>query len=115
VTLLLPNDIANDTPANAVPVEQNYNVIEDYINRECIVRDGSLAMTGQLLLVGDPTQPLAAAAKQYVDAILPVGVILPFGGLASRLASGLRATGRSCSSRSTPSCSPFSATVTRAR
>jgi microcystin-dependent protein len=38
-------------------------------------------MTGQLHLVGDPVSDIDAASKGYVDAILPIGIILPFGGI----------------------------------
>ena len=78
--LILPNDILNDTPADATPVEQNYSVIEQYINTQVINRDGSVAMTGQLHLFGDPLNVNDAARKGYVDALLPVGVMLPFCG-----------------------------------
>lgn len=76
----IPNTILNDTPADATPVEQNYAFIEQHINQQLINRDGSVAMLAQLLLVGDPVNPLDAASKGYVDALLPVGVMLPFCG-----------------------------------
>jgi microcystin-dependent protein len=81
LSLSLPNDIINDTTADASPVQQNYSVIEQYINSEVINRDGSVAMNAPLLLVGDPTQPLHAVPKQYVDAVLPVGIMMPYGGV----------------------------------
>jgi microcystin-dependent protein len=83
VTLILPNEILNNTPADATPVEQNYALIEQYINNQMIHRDGSVAMGGQLHLVGDPTSPTDATSKGYVDALLPVGVMLPFCGQVS--------------------------------
>jgi len=79
-TLILPNTFANETTADAVPVEENFTFIEGYTNSEVIVRDGAIGMTGALRLFATPTQPLHAATKSYVDAIMPVGVILPFGG-----------------------------------
>lgn len=83
MTLTLPNDIVNQTPADATAVEQNYNLIEQYINNDLINRDGSVAMTAPLLLAGDPTQPNAAATKAYVDAVLPIGLMIPYGGVAA--------------------------------
>lgn len=83
MTLILPNEILNNTPADATPVEQNYALIESYINNQMIHRDGSVSMGGQLHLVGDPTSPTDATSKGYVDALLPVGVMLPFCGQVS--------------------------------
>ena len=76
----LQYDLANLTPANAAPVQANFSRVETYINQEVIRRDGAVAMTGQLQLVGDPVAPLDAVTKAYADAILPLGVILPYGG-----------------------------------
>jgi microcystin-dependent protein len=39
-----------------------------------ISRDGGVAMTGQLLLSGDPTVDLGAATKAYADAQVPAGI-----------------------------------------
>jgi len=93
--LTLPNDIVNDTTADAVPVEQNYSVIEQYINSELINRDGSVGMSAPLLLVGAPTQDLHAATKAYVDAILPVGTVLIFLGAAAPAGDWALANGAS--------------------
>lgn len=76
--LILPNDIINGALADAVPVEENYNLIQGYINAEVINRDGGVAMTAPLLLAGDPTSADQAANKNYVDAMLPVGIMLPW-------------------------------------
>ena len=79
----LPNDILNGTPVDALPVEQNYNVIEQYVNTNTVLRDGSVAMTGQLTLVGNPMQASHAVPKSYVDTVLPIGVMLDYGGAAA--------------------------------
>jgi microcystin-dependent protein len=81
--LSLPNDLANHTPADAAPVQANYEWIEQYINAEVITRDGRVGMQAQLSLVGDPVAPLDAAPKQYVESILPVGVVFPYCGIAA--------------------------------
>jgi microcystin-dependent protein len=80
MALDLQYDLVNLTPANASPVEANFNRIESYINTDLIARDGSSAMTAQLQLVGDPVNPLDAAPKQYVDAVLPIGIVMMYGG-----------------------------------
>ena len=36
------HSILNDTPANAVDVDFNFQVIEDYVNTELIKRDGTM-------------------------------------------------------------------------
>lgn len=79
----LQYDLVNYTPASASPVEANFGRIEQHINQELIERDGTVAMAAQLKLVGDPVAPLDAAPKQYVDAILPVGIIMMYGGAAA--------------------------------
>lgn len=81
--LTLPNDIEPLTPADAAEVEQNYSVIEQYLNTNVIVRQGTVAMVAPLQLAGPPSQDLHAATKAYVDAIMPVGVIMLFGGVAA--------------------------------
>lgn len=78
VALNLAYDLSNLTPANANPVQSNFQRIEQFINTELINRDGSVAMTQQLKLVANPVAPLDAATKQYVDLLLPVGVMLPY-------------------------------------
>jgi microcystin-dependent protein len=83
VTLDLQYDVINDAPASASPVEANFNRIEQYTNQELISRDGSVAMTGQLRLVGNPISALDAVTKQYVDTFLPIGIIMMFGGVAA--------------------------------
>jgi microcystin-dependent protein len=76
----LQYDLVNYTPASASPVEANFNRIEQHINQEVIERGGTVAMTAQLRLVGDPVNDLDAAPKQYVDQVLPLGIVMMFGG-----------------------------------
>ena len=76
----LQYDLVNYTPASASPVEANFNRVEQHINQEVIERGGTVAMTAQLKLVGDPIQDLDAAPKQYVDQVIPVGLVSMFGG-----------------------------------
>jgi microcystin-dependent protein len=79
MALHLPNTIVNGENADAVPVEQNYSLIESYINTETIQRDGSVQMQAPLLLqAGAPTADLHAVNKDYVDGFLPVGIMLPW-------------------------------------
>jgi microcystin-dependent protein len=83
VKLDIQYDILNNAPATASPVEANFNRIEQYVNQELIERTGTVAMTGPLQLYGNPETPLAAAPKQYVDAILPIGLIMMYGGVSA--------------------------------
>ena len=77
-------DILNNTPANAVDVDFNFNTLEAHIGAELINRDGSVAMTGPLTLPGAPTAPAHAATKAYVDSnVVPIGVIWEYAGLAA--------------------------------
>jgi microcystin-dependent protein len=91
----IPNTIQNNTPADAAPVQQNYAYIEQFINSELINRDGSVAMVAPLALSGDPVNPTEAATKGYVDAIIPVGLMLPYLGDAAPAGNWLLAQGQS--------------------
>lgn len=100
--LTLPNDIEPLTPADAAEVEQNYTYIEQYVNANCIVKQGTIAMTAPLTLYASPTAAQHAATKQYVDALLPVGVILPFGGVAAPVGSWFMCNGATLAIASYP-------------
>lgn len=83
MTAMAPlRDILNDTPADAVDVQWNFQNLEGFVNTELINRDGSVAMQQPLVLVSPPpTQPAHAANKAYVDASIPTGVIWEFAGV----------------------------------
>lgn len=68
-SLNVPNSITNGTVADATDVQQNFDAIESHVNAEVINRDGSIAMTGELLLPSNPTSNLAASTKSYVDGL----------------------------------------------
>jgi microcystin-dependent protein len=93
--LILPYNIINDTPADAVQVDSNNDVIADFVNSQVINRDGSVSMDAPLLLKGDPTEINHAANKGYVDAFFPVGVMMPFGGTAAPAGQWLLCDGAS--------------------
>jgi hypothetical protein len=80
-------DILIDTPANAEPVQQNFETIETHISNELINRDGSVGMTGPLSLPGEPVSNNQAANKGYVDAQVPTGAMWDFLGVAATLVS----------------------------
>jgi microcystin-dependent protein len=67
MTLILPNTIANGTPADGEKLEQNFDTVQSWANTQVVLRDGSTSMTGALLLPGAPTQANQAASKKYVD------------------------------------------------
>lgn len=93
--LTLPYNIVNDTPADAVQVDSNYDVIADFTNSQVINRDGTVSMDAPLLLKGDPTEKNHAANKGYVDTFFPVGVMMPFGGTAAPAGQWLLCDGSS--------------------
>lgn len=67
-------DILNDTPATASPVESNFNKIETHINNELIHRDGSITMDAPLILSdGSP-----AASIADVSGGVPIGTIVDY-------------------------------------
>jgi len=65
--LNVPNNLTNGSTADATDVQQNFDAIETHVNTELLNRDGSIAMTGELLLPSNPTSNLAASTKSYVD------------------------------------------------
>lgn len=83
MTMQQLRSIVNDTAADAIDVSWNFGTIENQINTSLIDRNGTVAMTGQLTLLGAPTQALHAAPKEYVDAAQPVGMIVDYGGTAA--------------------------------
>jgi microcystin-dependent protein len=83
-TLILPNTIDPLTTADAAEVEQNYQVLRAFVNNDVVHRDGTKSMTGPLILANSsPADDLHAASRGYVDAFLPIGVIMPYGGVAA--------------------------------
>jgi microcystin-dependent protein len=78
--ITLQYTIVNLTPADAVPVQANFARIESHINQEVVERGGSVAMTGQLKLVGNPVATDDAASKGYIDGLFPIGSIWGYGG-----------------------------------
>lgn len=66
------NLIQNQSPADAVPVNENFQTIQSHINTDLINRDGSVAMVGPLILSdGNPAISAAEAA-----AGIPVGMMM---------------------------------------
>lgn len=80
MTLVIPHSTANQTAADGQKVGENFASIASYVNQEMVHRNGSVAMTGPLLLPGDPTAPNHAARKGYVDLVVPPGAMMLFGG-----------------------------------
>jgi microcystin-dependent protein len=81
--LQLPYVLQNRTPADAAPVEGNFDRIQQHTNSDLIERGGTVAMGAQLRLVGNPVNDLDAAPKQYIDAVLPIGIVMMWGGVAA--------------------------------
>lgn len=59
--------LTNGTPADATQVQQNFVDLRDHVNSELVQRDGSVAMTGNLALPGDPSADAHAIRKAYLD------------------------------------------------
>lgn len=74
------DQILNDTPANAVPVNTNFQTTQTFINTEVIHRDGAIAMTGPLQLTGNATQPNHAVSLAELGAAIPPALMADFGG-----------------------------------
>lgn len=79
-------NFVNGVASDAEQIDAEFNQIISHMNTNLVHKDGTVTMTGPLVLPGDPTLALQAATKQYVDAIattpaLP-GVVVMFGGTA---------------------------------
>ena len=78
-----PFHVTKDTPAIASEVQTNFDQLLAWVLANVIQKDGTIAMTGPLVLApGDPGAPGHAANKAYVDAQLPVGMMTEFAGTA---------------------------------
>ena len=78
----------NGTAADADEINQNYDILSDFIDTDCMVLDGSKTFSGnidfgdnQLLRVATPTDDSDGANKLYADTVIPVGVVQMFVGL----------------------------------
>lgn len=67
-TFSYTNNFVNGTIIDADDVDQNFTDVREFALTELIHRDGSIAMTDELALSGDPTADASAARKAYVDA-----------------------------------------------
>lgn len=78
-----PFTIIKNTPAIAGEVQTNFDHLLTWIMGNLIQKDGSIAMTGPLVLApGAPASPDHAANKAYVDGVIPIGVVWEFAGTA---------------------------------
>lgn len=76
-----PASIDKNTPAVATEVQVNFDSVLAWILDNLIQKDGTVPMTGPLVLApGNPAAPSQAANKAYVDSVIPIGVIWEYGG-----------------------------------
>jgi microcystin-dependent protein len=76
-----PFNIIKNTPAIAGQVQTNFDSLLTWIMANLIQKDGSVAMTGPLVLApGVPASPEHAVNKAYVDAAVPIGVVWEYAG-----------------------------------
>jgi len=76
-----PGTIDANTPAVASEVQTNFDSLLAWVLANLVQADGSVAMTGPLVLApGAPASPSHAVNKEYVDGITPVGVIQAYAG-----------------------------------
>lgn len=87
------------TAAEADQVNQNFTDLVDFLNNNVLHKDGSKALTGNLDLgsqriinVNTPDAATDAANKAYADAVIPVGMIVPYAGGGDN-AAGVAPTG----------------------
>lgn len=83
MSFTMPNTITNGETRDARPVQANFTAITAALQNDFVRKDGTISMTGALELSGSPTLSTQAADKAYVDASIPVGVIMDFAGAAA--------------------------------
>ena len=67
-TANIPNSITPNTPAEAAPIQANYDYVEDFLNNDVVHVDGTKAFTG--VPSGPSTNPSSDnqfTRKRYVD------------------------------------------------
>lgn len=80
-TFNYPFHVTKDTPAIALEVQSNFDQLLAWVLTNLVQADGSIAMTGPLVLApGAPAAPEQAANKAYVDASNPVGMMSLYAG-----------------------------------
>lgn len=81
-TASVPYTFTNGTQnADATQVNSNFSNIVNFLNAEVIQRDGSVAFTAiPTLPASNPSNDNHAVRKAYVDAFLPAGTIVDYGG-----------------------------------
>ncbi|MFO0417768.1 MAG: phage tail protein [Planctomycetota bacterium] len=96
--LTIPNNFVAGAPSVADDVDANFNAVATWINTNAVHLDASKAFTnipsGPAV---DPTSVNQLTRKAYVDAIIPIGVIMPYGGASAPNASWLLAQGQAVS------------------
>jgi microcystin-dependent protein len=73
----IPNTIETGSEIQSAEHEQNYTAVETDLNTNVIRKDGSVVMTGELGLSGNPVSNLGAVPKQYVDMLMPIQFAFP--------------------------------------
>lgn len=75
-----PFSIQKDTKAIAAEVQGNFDSLRTWILANLLAIDDTPKMTSQLTLPGQPTVGQHAVTKTYADALVPVGVMMDYGG-----------------------------------
>lgn len=75
-----PYNIAPNKPAVAAEVQSNFDQLLSWIKVNYRQIDDTPRLTEMPVLPGTPTQADHAATKAYVDAVIPIGTIVPYGG-----------------------------------
>lgn len=84
-TAAVTYSFVDSTPAEAAEVNEDFQDLVDFLNGSVVHKDGSVTMTGALVLpASDPVSDNQAARKAYVDLVgasgVPAGVTVPFSG-----------------------------------
>lgn len=71
-------NFVNGAASNADAVDAEFDQIITALNTAVVLKDGTVSMTGALVLPSNPTANLQAATKQYVDALIGAPAVSGF-------------------------------------
>lgn len=80
MSFTMPNQISNGASRDARPVQANFTAITSALQNDYLRADGSIAADAPISASAVPTAAGHLVNKAYADALIPVGVVVPYAG-----------------------------------